>query len=288
MNALAPPATTTTTTSTATMNSAPVSRSAPSFQRPRHQRVEMLCRSARRDYASPDADDVDVSTISSTRRKAMMVTTAAFASMMLSNEDRSSSSNNNNNYAFAAESAGGNNTTTYTDDVLKFSISYPTDSWKLLVGETGGSGDRSGSRQVIAFAPKNANPKDVNISLVATPVGADYPKMGSFGSPFEFGFNLVNPMNKPKARKGREDEVQYSELIEAGSKGLNYFVEYELTRPSTGIDSKQLVVAGIGYDGRVSHLYSTTAQMPRGEEEKWRPEIEKILDSLVLPPPLYN
>ena len=224
----------------------------------------------------------------------ILSTAFAFASMVLSMDD----TNKNNYYAFAAEEDESStkmmntntnkNTTTYTDEVLKFSLSYPTDSWQLLVGETGGSGDRSGSRQVIAFAPKNANPKDVNISLVATPVGADYPKMGSFGSPFEFGYNMVNPMNKPKAKKGREDEVQYSELIEAGSKGLNYFVEYELTRPSTGIDSKQLVVAGIGYDGRVSHLYSTTAQMPKGEEEKWRPEIEKILESLVLPPPLYN
>jgi len=288
-------------------------------KKPRHQRVEILCRSKSFSRNFDDADDVDecfvvnaeksfdsssstqtTTTIqkTTTRRKAMMVSTAttafAFASMVLSIDDTS----NKSYYAFAAEEDESStkmmntntnkNTTTYTDEVLKFSLSYPTDSWQLLVGETGGSGDRSGSRQVIAFAPKNANPKDVNISLVATPVGADYPKMGSFGSPFEFGYNMVNPMNKPKAKKGREDEVQYSELIEAGSKGLNYFVEYELTRPSTGIDSKQLVVAGIGYDGRVSHLYSTTAQMPKGEEEKWRPEIEKILESLVLPPPLYN
>lgn len=282
-------------------------------KKPRHQRVEILCRSKSFSRNVDDADDVDEcfvvnseksfdssSTQTTTRRKAMMVSTTttafAFASMVLSMDDDNTKSNNY--YAFAAEEDESStkmmntnntkNTTTYTDEVLKFSISYPTDSWQLLVGETGGSGDRSGSRQVIAFAPKNANPKDVNISLVATPVGADYPKMGSFGSPFEFGYNMVNPMNKPKAKKGREDEVQYSELIEAGSKGLNYFVEYELTRPSTGIDSKQLVVAGIGYDGRVSHLYSTTAQMPKGEEEKWRPEIEKILESLVLPPPLYN
>ena len=288
-------------------------------KKPRHHRVEILCRSKSFSRNFDDADDVDecfvvnaeksfdsssstqtTTTIqkTTTRRKAMMVSTAttafAFASMVLSIDDTS----NKSYYAFAAEEDESStkmmntntnkNTTTYTDEVLKFSLSYPTDSWQLLVGETGGSGDRSGSRQVIAFAPKNANPKDVNISLVATPVGADYPKMGSFGSPFEFGYNMVNPMNKPKAKKGREDEVQYSELIEAGSKGLNYFVEYELTRPSTGIDSKQLVVAGIGYDGRVSHLYSTTAQMPKGEEEKWRPEIEKILESLVLPPPLYN
>ena len=323
MNAARTPTTTTTiqaTSSNAAALAAGVGAGA-APKKPRHQRVEILCRSKSFSRNFDDADDVDecfvvnaeksfdsssstqtTTTIqkTTTRRKAMMVSTTttafAFASMVLSIDD--DNNKNGSYYAFAAEEDESStkmmntntnkNTTTYTDEVLKFSLSYPTDSWQLLVGETGGSGDRSGSRQVIAFAPKNANPKDVNISLVATPVGADYPKMGSFGSPFEFGYNMVNPMNKPKAKKGREDEVQYSELIEAGSKGLNYFVEYELTRPSTGIDSKQLVVAGIGYDGRVSHLYSTTAQMPKGEEEKWRPEIEKILESLVLPPPLYN
>ena len=318
MNAALTPTTSIQTTSSNAAALAALAGAAAAPKKPRHQRVEILCRSKSFSRNFEDADDVDecfvvnseksfdsssssqTTTIqkTTTRRKAMMVsatTTAfAFASMVLSMDD----TNKNNYYAFAAEEDESStkmmntntnkNTTTYTDEVLKFSLSYPTDSWQLLVGETGGSGDRSGSRQVIAFAPKNANPKDVNISLVATPVGADYPKMGSFGSPFEFGYNMVNPMNKPKAKKGREYEVQYSELIEAGSKGLNYFVEYELTRPSTGIYSKQLVVAGIGYDGRVSHLYSTTAQMPKGEEEKWRPEIEKILESLVLPPPLYN
>ncbi len=253
----------------------------------RRRRVETRAR-----RSAIENDDADVRVVleedaSVTRRKAIMVTTSALAAMVMTPR-ANRSSYESNEYAFAAESTIDNKMTMYTDDILKFSLSYPTDSWELLVGETGGSGDRSGSRQVIAFAPKNANPKDVNISLVATPVGADFQKMGSFGSAFEFGFNLVNPMNRPRVRKGREDQVQYCELIDAVSKGSNYFVEYNLTRPSTGIDSKQLVVAGIGYDGRVSHLYSTTAQMPRNEEEKWRPEIEKILDSLVLPPTLYN
>jgi len=325
MNAALTPTTTiqTTTSNAAALAALAGAGAAAAPKKPRHQRVEILCRSKSFSRIFDDADDVDECFVvnseksfdssssstqttiqkTTTRRKAMMVSTTttafAFASMVLSIDDNNNNNNKSNYYyAFAAEEEESSskmmntnntkNTTTYTDEVLKFSLSYPTDSWQLLVGETGGSGDRSGSRQVIAFAPKNANPKDVNISLVATPVGADYPKMGSFGSPFEFGYNMVNPMNKTKAKKGREDEVQYSELIEAGSKGLNYFVEYELTRPSTRIDSKQLVVAGIGYDGRVSHLYSTTAQMPKGEEEKWRPEIEKILESLVLPPPLYN
>jgi hypothetical protein len=237
MNAALTPTTTIQTTSSNAAALAALAGAAAAPKKPRHQRVEILCRSKSFSRNFEDADDVDecfvvnseksfdsssssqTTTIqkTTTRRKAMMVsatTTAfAFASMVLSMDD----TNKNNYYAFAAEEDESStkmmntntnkNTTTYTDEVLKFSLSYPTDSWQLLVGETGGSGDRSGSRQVIAFAPKNANPKDVNISLVATPVGADYPKMGSFGSPFEFGYNMVNPMNKPKAKKGREDEV---------------------------------------------------------------------------------
>ena len=114
-------------------------------------------------------DDADVRVVleeaSVTRRKAMMVTTSALAAMVMTPR-ANRSSYESNEYAFAAESTIDNKMTMYTDDILKFSLSYPTDSWELLVGETSGSGDRSGSRQVIAFAPKNANPKDVNISLV--------------------------------------------------------------------------------------------------------------------------
>ena len=47
-------------------------------------------------------------------------------------------------------------------------------------------------------------------------------------------------------------------------------------------------LAGLGYDGRVGHLYTATAQFPRGEEEKWRQTVESIVDSIVYPPTLYG
>ena len=118
----------------------------------RRRRVETRAR-----RSAIENDDADVRVVleedaSVTRRKAIMVTTSALAAMVMTPR-ANRSSYESNEYAFAAESTIDNKMTMYTDDILKFSLSYPTDSWELLVGETGGSGDRSGSRQVIAFAP---------------------------------------------------------------------------------------------------------------------------------------
>ena len=104
-----------------------------------------------------------------------MVTTSALAAMVMTPR-ANRSSYESNEYAFAAESTIDNKMTMYTDDILKIQSLLSHGCVGAFVGETGGWGDRSGSRQVIAFAPKNANPKDVNISLVATPVGADFRK----------------------------------------------------------------------------------------------------------------
>jgi hypothetical protein len=54
------------------------------------------------------------------------------------------------------------------------------------------------------------------------------------------------------------------------------------------VESVFFVLAGLGYDGRVGHLYTATAQFPRDEEEKWRQTVESIVDSIVYPPTLYG
>ena len=145
-----------------------------------------------------------------------------------------------------------------------------------------------GARDVWTIAPTSENARDVNVTIVATPAGADFTKMGSLGDAFGFGYGLVVPLNKPKAKKGREDRVQYAELVDSVAKGDYYKVEYTFERPSAGINSVFFVLAGLGYDGRVGHLYTATAQFPRGEEEKWRQTVESIVDSIVYPPTLYG
>ena len=60
----------------------------------------------------------------------MMVATSALAAMVMTPR-ANRSSYESNEYAFAAESTIDNKMTMYTDDILKFSLSYPTDSWAV-------------------------------------------------------------------------------------------------------------------------------------------------------------
>lgn len=178
--------------------------------------------------------------------------------------------------------------TTYTDDQLKFQVTYPND-WVTLAGETPAAEDilGGGARDVFTIAPPGEDVGKINISIVATPAGADFTKMGSLGDAYGFGFGLTAPLNRPKVRKGRESTIQYCELVDAVQKGDYYKVEYTFAKPSTGFDSLQFVLAGLGYDGRVSHLYTATATLPRGEADKWRSTVEAIIDSIQYPPTLY-
>jgi hypothetical protein len=179
--------------------------------------------------------------------------------------------------------------TTYEDEKLKFKVRYPSD-WTTSTGSTPASEEilGGGARDVFTISPSGANVRDVNVTIVATPAGADFTKMGSLGDAYGFGYGLVVPLNKPRAKKGQEDRIQFAELVDSVGKGDYYKVEYKFAKPSTGINSIFFVLAGLGYDGRVSHLYTTTAQYPRAEEDKWRAQVEAIVDSVVYPPTLYG
>ena len=179
--------------------------------------------------------------------------------------------------------------TTYEDDKLKFKVQYPSD-WTTSTGETPASEEilGGGARDLFTISPPGANVRDVNVTIVATPAGADFTKMGSLGDAYGFGYGLVVPLNKPRAKKGQEDRIQFAELIDSVGKGDYYKVEYKFAKPSTGINSIFFVLAGLGYDGRVSHLYTATAQYPRAEEDKWRAQVEAIIDSVVYPPTVYG
>lgn len=179
--------------------------------------------------------------------------------------------------------------TRYVDPALKFSLQYPSD-WVVARGSVEASDEPMGGRErdVWTIYPAGANARDVNVTIVATPSGADFTKMGSLGDAYGFGMGLVAPLHKPKVRKGREDRVQRATLVDSVAKGEYYKVEYEFERPAAGIDSIFFVLAGLGYDGRVGHLYTTTAQYPREEEAKWRGVVEAIVDSVEYPKTLYG
>lgn len=180
-----------------------------------------------------------------------------------------------------------NDDASYVDENLKFSLTYPSD-WIRLAGETPEAEDilGGGARDVFTIAPPREDVGKINISIVATPAGADFVKMGSLGTAYGFGMGLTTPLNRPKVRKGRESTIQYCELRDAVEKGEYYKVEYTFSKPATGFDSVQFVLAGLGYDGRVPRLYTATATIPRGEEDKWRSTVEAIIDSIKFPPAL--
>ena len=66
------------------------------------------------------------------------------------------------------------------DEQDKYAFSVPSD-WVQAEGVT--SDNPQSTRRVVAFYPPDQ--PEINVSVVATSLGADYPKMGSFGSPDE-------------------------------------------------------------------------------------------------------
>lgn len=187
-----------------------------------------------------------------------------------------------------APANAGEGLVTYEDPKYKFKVTYPSD-WVVLKGETPASEQPmgGGAREVWTVAPADVNARDVNVTIVATPSGADFTRMGSLGDAYGFGMGLTTPLNKPKLRKGKEDRVQYCDLVDSVSVGEYYKVEYTLRKPSTDLDQVHFVLAGLGYDGRVPNFYTSTGVYPRPEDAKWRAAVEGIIDSIAYPPTLY-
>lgn len=75
--------------------------------------------------------------------------------------------------AFAEETAGVGAFTTYRDEEDGYAFSVPS-TWTQAEGVT--KSDPRSARRVVAFYPPNE--PDINVNVVATSVGADYPKMG--------------------------------------------------------------------------------------------------------------
>lgn len=77
------------------------------------------------------------------------------------------------------------------DATEKFSISVPS-GWEYGEGGLDGNASfsgASGARRVVGwYAPNDPN---TNAVVVITTVGADYTSMGSLGSAYDFGSNLV-------------------------------------------------------------------------------------------------
>ena len=186
--------------------------------------------------------------------------------------------------AAAADPAAA--TTTYVDDVDLYSVTFPS-NWIIAKGNKEDANIKinpTATRQVVAFYP----PGDAttNVSVVCTQVGADYQKMGSFGNPFDFGSNLVNPLLRVKARENAP--TQNALLLDAEKVGDKYVIEYAVSRPADGFNQHLISSAALGYNGKVNRLFTLTAVCPEEQFEAKREELRRILDSFVTPPTLYG
>ncbi|KAK3275294.1 hypothetical protein CYMTET_16567 [Cymbomonas tetramitiformis] len=178
----------------------------------------------------------------------------------------------------------------YTDDIDKYSLSVPA-GWTSGVGGASGS---VGTRRVVAFLPPGGN-GETNVNIVATNTAADFTKMGSFGTAYDFGFRLVGSLDrswvgkKPKFLGGTgkgEPGGQISKLIDTKESGGMYYIEYTVTLPGE-FDRHLLSVVGLQFDGIYNRLYTVTAQADEADYKDLEKTLTSVIKSFKLPKVLW-
>ena len=167
----------------------------------------------------------------------------------------------------------------YRDEQDKYAFSVPSD-WVQAEGVT--SDNPQSTRRVVAFYPPDQ--PEINVSVVATSLGADYPKMGSFGSPDEFAYGVAAGMTRPKPREGPK---QFSYVVDAKALDAKYALEYTVERPTENFYQHLYSVVGIGYNGRVNRLFTLTAVCPEDKYADAKDALKKIAATFETPPTLY-
>ena len=158
-------------------------------------------------------------------------------------------------------------------DAIPYNLSIPT-GWVSASGVSpGGAG-----RPTLAWFPADAGAADgASVSLLATPVGADYTSLGSFGDAGGFAANLIASSDQSFRLRGRGGKasavdpvsVQTAALLDArevtarnGSK--IYRVDYLLKRAGEAEPRTLYTAVAMGPDpngrGFTNALYTLTAQ----------------------------
>jgi hypothetical protein len=209
--------------------------------------------------------DDDIAPVSLPRRA--LFAGAALASLTLSPAAR------------ADEVSAGAPMKEYRDEQDKYAFSVPSD-WVQAEGVT--SNNPQSTRRVVAFYPPDQ--PEINVSVVATSLGADYPKMGSFGTPDEFAYGVAAGMTRPKPREGPK---QFSYVVDAKALDAKYALEYTVERPTENFYQHLYSVVGIGYNGRVNRLFTLTAVCPEDKYADAKDALKKIAATFETPPTLY-
>ncbi|GIL78027.1 hypothetical protein Vretimale_7369 [Volvox reticuliferus] len=178
----------------------------------------------------------------------------------------------------------------YTDPQDGFTLSVPP-GWVFGEGELPGNSSftgASGARRTLVWFPEGANPRDVNVTLVITNVSVEFTRLGSFGTPYQFGSTLVNSQDRsyllraPQWARGK-DPVQIAKLVDASEISNRYFVEYtvqKLPEPQRHLYS----LLALGYNGMYNRLYTITAQTLEEDRSQFEATLLAMVKSLSVPP----
>jgi len=182
----------------------------------------------------------------------------------------------------------------YSDQFDKFELMVP-EGWISGEGQAAGAraGGATGARRAVAWYPESD--LSTNVSLIITNVGADFTKLGSFGTAQGFAENLVASMDRKFMKKaqrfGRSSEpVQEARLL-ASKDGVSngsqlYYVDYALRRPGEDQDRIFLTAVSLGFNGRYNRFFTLTAQTLASDYSKNEQLMRKVVNSFKPPAPV--
>ncbi|CAI5461586.1 unnamed protein product [Closterium sp. Yama58-4] len=126
----------------------------------------------------------------------------------------------------------------------------------------------AGVRKVVAFHPPDRT--DANVTILITPLAADFTSLGSFGTVEAFAETLVNTLD----RSWQPSPGQKAVLLGAKSANDNYLVEYTLQKPSEPCIHLLSAVA-TGQNVWYNNLFTLTGQYPEDEAATFKPTVDK-------------
>ena len=157
--------------------------------------------------------------------------------------------------------------TKFQDEQCKFTLSLP--SWER-------SEQQLPDRRKIVLYVKPDSDKKTLLSLVYTPVRADFTSLGSFGSVDEVAQATI----LPKSTLAGKDEIE-SKMLSAESKKQAYFFDYTQKVPGQPQTRFRTIfaLANGATGGAGSVLVSITAQTQEADYETIKPLFDEIIES---------
>ncbi|MEW5316020.1 MAG: hypothetical protein WDW38_007412 [Sanguina aurantia] len=189
----------------------------------------------------------------------------------------------------AAVATGSSSLATYTDTADRFTLEVPSD-WQQGEGVLGGNSSfsgASGGRRTIAWFPSDGD-GNTSLSIVITNVSVEFTKLGSFGSAYQLGTNLVNIQDKsnllrqPKWARKKEDIIQIALLVDAKESRDMYQIEYTVRKEEEAQRHLYSVLA-LAPNGRYNRLYTVTAQCLEQDLPTLKPVLSAMLASFTPP-----